>query len=78
MHQTHPYLNIYWDFWICRCICKEERCLWRTDVLSFNPSSCLGKLGFSSHIQQDVKVLEMFLLCEEDLTHVITGLRGTD
>jgi len=33
---------------------RKKRCLWRADVLSFNPSSCLGKPGFFS--QQDMKV----------------------
>lgn len=46
------------------------------DAWSFNLSSSLSKLGYSSFLQQDVKYLEMFLLCEEDLTHVITELKG--
>lgn len=48
------------------------------DAWSFNLSSSLSKLGYSSFLQQDVEYLEMFLLCEGDLTHVITELKGTD
>lgn len=56
MQQNFLHLDFYLDFWICSCIWKEERCLWKAGVLSFNPSSCLGELNFSSsHLQQDVK-----------------------
>lgn len=48
------------------------------DAWSFNLSSSLSKLGYSSFLQQDVKYLEMLLLCEGDLTHVITELKGAD